>query len=106
MGLAGGTRGLRTGIDTCRVQTERRPWVHADITHTILVRLEHDLDSMVADVRKALDRGELDYAYTRLLEGTLRVQLAACHVEELQTGKFPEEWPFISLLRRQDPGAF
>jgi hypothetical protein len=36
----------------------------------------------------------------------LRVQLAACHVEELQTGKFPEEWPFISLLRRQDPGAF
>jgi hypothetical protein len=85
------------------VHTERRPWVHADITDSI-VRLEHDLDSMIADVRTALDRGDLDYAYTRLLDGTVRVQLAACRVEELQTGQFPEEWPFVSFLCRQNLG--
>jgi hypothetical protein len=78
--------------------------VHADITDNI-VRLERDLDSMIADVRTALDRGDLDHAYGRLLEGTLRVQLAACHVEELQTGRFPEQWPFVSFLSRQDHGG-
>jgi hypothetical protein len=87
-----------------KVHTERRPWVHADITDTIVVRLERDLDSMIAEVRTALDRGDLDYAYTRLLEGTIRVQLAACRVEELQTGQFPEEWPFVSFLRREEHG--
>jgi hypothetical protein len=78
--------------------------VHADITDNI-VRLEHDLDSMIADVRTALDRGDLDDAYARLLEGAVRVQLAACHVEELRTGEFPEEWPFVSFLARQDLGS-
>jgi hypothetical protein len=78
--------------------------VHADIRDKI-VRLEHQLNAMIADVRTALDRGDLDDAYTRLLEGTVRVQLAACHVEELQTGEFPEEWPFVSLLSRQHLGS-
>lgn len=77
--------------------------MHADITDNI-VRLERDLDSMIAAVRTALERGDLDYAYARLLEGTVRVQLAACRVEELQTGEFPEEWPFVSFLSRQDLG--
>jgi hypothetical protein len=80
---------------------ERRPWVHADIDDNI-IRLEHELDSMIADVRTALDRGDLDDAYARLLEGAVRVQLAACRVEELRTGEFPEEWPFVSYLARQD----
>lgn len=78
--------------------------MHADIADNI-VRLEHDLDSMMADVRTALDRGELDHAYARLLEGAVRVQLAACHVEELRTGEFPEEWPFVSFSARQDLGS-
>lgn len=78
--------------------------MHADIADNI-VRLEHDLNSMIADVRTALDRGELNDAYARLLEGTMRVQLAACHVEELWTGEFPEEWPFVSFLARQDLGC-
>jgi hypothetical protein len=78
----------------------RRPWVHADITDNI-VRLEHDLRSMIADVGTALDRGDLDDAYARLLEGAVRVQLDACYVEELRTGEFPEEWPFVSFLARQ-----
>jgi hypothetical protein len=81
---------------------ERRPSVHADITDTIVARLERDLDSLIADLRTALDRGDLDCAYTRLLEGTMRVQFAACHVEELRTGQFPEEWPFVSFFRRMD----
>jgi hypothetical protein len=53
------------------VHRERRPWVHADIADND-VRLEHDLDSMIADVRTALDRGDLDDAYARLLEGAVR----------------------------------
>jgi hypothetical protein len=78
--------------------------VHADIADNI-VRLGHDLDSMIADVRTALARGDLDDAYARLLEGAVRVQLAACHVEELRTGEFPEEWPFVTFLSRQDLGS-
>jgi hypothetical protein len=78
--------------------------VHTHSTDPIVGRLERELDSMIADVNTALDRGDLDCAYTRLLEGTMRVQFAACRVEELKTGQFPEEWPFVSFLRREAHG--
>jgi hypothetical protein len=77
--------------------------VHADIADNI-VRLEHDLDSMMADVRTARDRGELDHAYARLLEGAVRVQLAACHVEELRTGVAVRQF-LSSAGPRQCPAA-
>jgi hypothetical protein len=76
--------------------------VHAHNKDTVVVRLERELESLIADVKTALDRGDLDCAYTRLLEGTMRVQFAACHVEELRTGQFPEEWPFVNFIRRMD----
>jgi hypothetical protein len=78
--------------------------LHAHSTDTIIARLERDLDPLLAEVRTALDRGDLDCAYTRLLEATIRVQFAACRVEELQAGQFPEESPFVSFLRREAHG--